>query len=88
MTTYTLSQARKHFPELVDKSHKLFEEYVISRKGVPTAVIVDYDFFAGIKETLNIVLNKKLVQRLRKAREEMRAGAGKNWAELRKELDV
>ena len=88
MTTYTLSQARKHFPELVDRSHKLFEEYVISRKGVPTAVIVDYDLFEGIKETLNIVLNKKLVQRLRKAREEMKAGAGKSWTELRKELGV
>ena len=86
MTTYTLSQARKHFPELVDKSHKLFEEYVISRKGVPTAVIVDYDLFEGIKETLNIVLDKKLVQRLRKAREELKAGHGKNWSELRKEL--
>ena len=88
MTTYTLSQARKHFPELVEKSHRLFEEYVISRKGVPTAVIVDYDLFEGIKETLDIVLNKKLAQRLRKAREEMRSGAGKNWTQLRKELGV
>ncbi len=88
MTTYTLSQARRHFPELVDKSHKLFEEYVISRKGIPTAVIVDYDFFEGIKETLNIVLNKKLVQRLRKAREESKAGSGKDWFVLRKELDI
>ena len=88
MTTYTLSQARKHFPELVEKSHKLFEEYVISRKGIPTAVIVDYDFFEGIKETLDIVLDKKLVQRLRKAREEAKAGAGKSWTDLRKELGV
>ena len=88
MTTYTLSQARKHFPELVEKSHELFEEYVISRKGIPTAVIVDYDFFEGLKETLNIVLDKKLVKRLRKAREEVKAGAGKNWKDLRKELDV
>ena len=88
MTTYTLSQARRHFPELVDKSHKLFEEYVISRKGVPTAVIVDYDFFEGLKETLHIVLDKKLVRRLRKAREEMKAGAGKSWTDLRKELGL
>ena len=88
MTTYTLSQARKHFPELVEKSHELFEEYVISRKGIPTAVIVDYDLFEGIKETLNIVLDKKLVKRLRAAREEMKAGSGKNWTVLRKELNV
>ena len=88
MTTYTLSQARKHFPELIDKSHKLFEEYVISRKGVPTAVIVDYDLFEGIKETLSIVLDKKLAQRLRKAREDMRVQAGKNWKDLRKEMGV
>jgi prevent-host-death family protein len=86
MTTYTLSQARRHFPELIDKSHRFFEEYVISRKGIPTAVIVDYDLFEGIKETLNIVLNKKLATRLRKARQEVKAGHGKSWTLLRKEL--
>ena len=88
MTTYTLSQARRHFPELIDKSHRLFEEYVISRKGVPTAVIVDYDLFEGIKETLNIVLNKKFADRLKKAREESKNGKGKKWSDLRKELGV
>ena len=88
MTTYTLSQARKHFPELVEKSHTLFEEYVVSRKGIPTAVIVDYELFESMKETLNIILDKKLSQRLRKAREEMKAGAGKNWTKLRKELGI
>ena len=49
---------------------------------------MSYDLFEGIKETLNIVLNKKLVQRLRKAREEMKAGAGKSWTQLRKELGI
>mgnify|MGYP001558721905 CR=1 FL=1 len=88
MTTYTLSEARKHFPELVEKSHELFEEYVISRKGAPTAVLVDYDLFESMKETLNITLDKKLTEKLKTARKEMASGKGKSWSELRKELAV
>ena len=86
MTTYTLSEARKHFPELVEKSHAIFEEFVISKKGAPTAVIVDYDLFESMKETLNIALDKALVKRLRQARTQMRKGAGKSWNALRKEI--
>ena len=88
MTTFTLTEARKHFPELVDKSHRLFEEYVISKKGIPTAVVVDYDLYESMKETLSITLDKKLSAHLRKARQEMRGGAGKDWKSFRKELGL
>jgi prevent-host-death family protein len=88
MTTYTLTEARKHFPEIIDKTHRLFEEFVVSKKGIPTAVIVDYDLFEGMKETLNLVLDKKLYTRLKKAREESKLGAGKSWAQLRKEMGL
>ncbi len=86
MTTYTLTEARKHFPDLIEKSHALFEEFVISRKGMPTAVIVDYDLFESMKETLNITLDRKLAQRLREARKEIKRNNGKNWMALRKEF--
>ena len=86
MTTYTLSEARKHFPELVEKSHTVFEEFIISRNGAPTAVIVDYDLFESMKETLNITLDKGLVKKLREARNEMKKGSGKSWDILRKEI--
>ncbi len=88
MTTYTLTEARKHFPEIIDKSHRLFEEFVVSKKGIPTAVIVDYELFEGMKETLNIMLDKNLARRLRKARKEMKGGAGESWADVRKELGI
>ena len=88
MTTYTLTEARKHFPELVEKSHNLFEEFIISRKGAPTAVIVDYDLFESMKETLNITLDAKLSKRLREARKDVKSGSGKTWSELRKELKI
>ena len=87
MTTYTLTEARKHFPDLIDKSHKMFEEFVISRNGMPTAVIVDYTLFESMKETLNITLDRKLAQRLREARKEIKnRKEGKSWPLLRKEL--
>ena len=87
MTTYTLTEARKHFPDLIEKSHEMFEEFVISRKGMPTAVVVDYDLFESMKETLNIVLDRKLAQRLREARKDIKkAKEGKGWAALRQEL--
>ena len=87
MTTYTLSEARKHFPEIIEKSHSLFEEFVISKKGRPAAVIVDYELFASMKETLSIVLNQKLAKKLRQAREDLKHGHGKSWKTLREELE-
>ena len=87
MTTYTLTEARKHFPDLVEKSHKMFEEFIISRKGMPEAVIVDYELFESMKETLNVVLDRKLAQRLREARKDIkRAKKEKSWTALRQEL--
>jgi prevent-host-death family protein len=88
MTTITLSEARKNFPEIVEKSHKLFKEYVISKKGVPTAVLVDYEIYESMKETLRISLDKKLSSRLRKARQEMRSGQGREWKTFKKDLGL
>ncbi|OGW83884.1 MAG: hypothetical protein A3C47_01545 [Omnitrophica bacterium RIFCSPHIGHO2_02_FULL_51_18] len=64
----------------------MFEEYVISRKGVPTAVVVDYELFESMRETLEIVLDKAFTKRLRQAREDVKKGVGKPWKVLRGEL--
>lgn len=58
------SDARTNFYELVEQSSKNFSNFIIIHKGKPKAVIVSYDDFESWQETLNVLLNKKIMNQI------------------------
>lgn len=87
MATKTLpvTEARKKFTELIKDVENLMERYVITRKGKPAAVILSAEEFESMLETIKIMEDHVLLEKLRQAREDIREGEVYSYEEIFRE---
>ena len=74
MTSLTVSEAKTHLPELIRKADRRYEAFVITKNGMPKAVLMSYDELEGLLETIDITRDRKLVKSLRKSLKDAEAG--------------
>lgn len=53
--TMPISEVKTRLPELVSGVQEREDEIVVTRNGKPAAVLVNYDEYARLKETLDIL---------------------------------
>jgi prevent-host-death family protein len=53
--TMPISEVKTRLPELVSRVQEREEEIVVTRNGKPAAVLVNYDEYERLKETLDIL---------------------------------
>jgi antitoxin YefM len=83
-----VTEARKKLTDLVDKAANQLDEYVITVKGKPKAVLMSSDEFEGWKETNEILSDPKLVKAITEGEEDIKAGRVVTLEDLKKELSV
>jgi antitoxin YefM len=90
MSTKTLpvTEARKNLTDLVGKASSQLDEYIITVKGKPKAVLISSVEFEGWKETNEILSNPKLVKAIHEGEEDIKAGRIVTLEGLKKELHV
>ena len=74
MTSLTVSEAKSHLPELIRKADRRYEAFIITKNGLPKAVLMSYDELEGLLETIDITRDRKLVRSIRKSIKEANAG--------------
>lgn len=74
METILYSQARNNLRTLIDKVCIDFTEFVISTKNNNQAVLISYDEYKGLKETLYLLSSSNNRERLLDAVEEIDKG--------------
>ncbi len=67
MQAIVYSNARNNLRTLIDKVCDDFDEYLISTKDNKTAVLLSYDEYASMKETLYLLSSKTNRERLDEA---------------------
>jgi len=67
--TLSLSDVKTHLPSLVAEIEGREEEVVVTRNGRPAAVLVNFDEFARLKATLDVLGDRYLMQQIRKSRQ-------------------
>jgi prevent-host-death family protein len=60
-----VTEFRIHALEAVRRVNRLGSEMVITAKGVPAAVLVSYDEWESIAETIDIKRDRKLMQQIK-----------------------
>jgi antitoxin YefM len=85
-TTLPITKAREQLPTLVEKADKLLDEFIITVKGVPTAVLISASEYESWKETLDILGDKKLLASIKKGEDELKKGKFVTLEQLKKEL--
>lgn len=69
-----LTEARNRLSEIVDEVTSTGSEVVISRHGRPVVVVVGYEEFESLVETLNILADDTTMAALDEAERDLAAG--------------
>lgn len=72
--TLPISEVKARLPELVTGVQEREEEIVVTRKGKPAAVLVNYGEYERLKDTIEVLSDADLVKQIRRSRRFYAAG--------------
>jgi antitoxin YefM len=73
--TVPFTEAKAHLSELVDRTSREHERFVVTRNGRPEAVLISPEDLESLEETVEILQDKAFLASIRRSRKE--AGEGK-----------
>ncbi|MCX6763113.1 MAG: type II toxin-antitoxin system Phd/YefM family antitoxin [Candidatus Moranbacteria bacterium] len=85
-TTISISEARKKIFDIAEEVQKPGVYYTFTEKGRPKTVLMSYDEFDSLMETLEIMSNPKIMKDIKQAEEEYKRGEYVTLDQLKKEL--
>ena len=65
--TLSLSEVKTRLPELVTKVEVRDDQIVVTRHGKPAAVILSYDEYGRLQETLDVLSDPELMRQIHKS---------------------
>ncbi len=65
--TLPISEVKARLPELVTGVAEREEEIVVTRNGKPAAVLVSYEEYERLKETLEVLSDRRLMDQIRES---------------------
>ncbi len=86
MDSVTISEAKAQLPRLLSDVVELGEGVIITRSGRPAGVLVSFDEYEGLLETLEILADSELAAAVRAGLDDAAAGRTVSHAELWGEL--
>lgn len=81
--TLPISDVKARLPELVTEVAEREDEIIVTRNGKPAAVIVNYEEYERLKETLDVLSDRKLMKQIREGELHLaRGGKGLSFEEV------
>ena len=87
VNTITLKALRPELPEVINGIDRKLDRYIVTKRGKPVAVMMSVDDYEGLLETIEILSDKEAMQRIKKAKKEIRDGNTVSLAELRRKIE-
>jgi antitoxin YefM len=84
--TLPISQIRRDLPALVRKVDDDFTRYIITTNGTPKAVLLSYEEFEAIEETLEVLGDPQILADLQQARAARERGETYPLEQIKEEL--
>jgi antitoxin YefM len=72
--TIPFTEAKAHLSELVDRTSREHERFVVTRNGRPAAVLLSPEDLESLEETVDILQDRALLDSIRKSRREAAVG--------------
>jgi len=72
--TVPFMHAKAHLSELVDRTSREHERFLVTRNGVPVAVLLSPDDLESLEETVSILQDEALMESIRTSRQEKAEG--------------
>ena len=81
--TLPISEVKARLPELVTGVEEREEEIVVTRKGKPAAVLVNFAEYERLKETLDVLSDPELMRQIQKSRKfYVEGGRGESFEDV------
>lgn len=74
--TMPLAQVKAHFSEVADRVERQQERVVVTRNGRPSVILISPDDLESLEETLAILSDARLMEKVRKGVVEAKSGKG------------
>jgi len=72
--TIPFTEAKAHLSDLVDRTSREHERFVLTRNGRPAAVLLSPEDLESLEETVDILQDRALLDSIRKSRREAAEG--------------
>ena len=72
--TIPFTEAKAHLSDLVDRTSREHERFVVTRNGRPAAVLLSPEDLESLEETVEVLQDRALLESIRKSRLEATAG--------------
>jgi len=82
MKTINATKARKNFFEMLNQVSRPSVSYAITKNGETQAVLVNFDEYESLKETVEIMANNKLVKEIEEGIKEIKQGKVSTYEEV------
>ena len=83
ISTYVpISKARSDLSKLIRRLENLEEAVVVTKNGVPAAVILSMEKYRGLLETLEMLSDEKTIKSLRTSMRQLRKGKWLKYDEV------
>jgi len=87
VNTITLKALRPELPAVIRDIDIKLDRYIVTKRGRPVAVMMGVDDYEGVMETMEILSDKALMKRIKKAQRQIEEGKTVSLEELRKKLE-
>jgi antitoxin YefM len=80
------SQARSELTKLLDELAQRHEHVVITRNGLPAAVMISPDDYEALQETVEVLQDADLMEALERSQGDVKAGRVARWRDVKRDL--
>lgn len=84
----TLKKLRPKLPTIVRDIQAKMDRFIVTKRGVPVAIMMAPEDYESLVETLSILSNRGLMDRLMRAKNDGAVGRTKSLDQLTKELGI
>ncbi|KKS31871.1 MAG: Prevent-host-death family protein [Candidatus Amesbacteria bacterium GW2011_GWA2_42_12] len=84
--TLSITKAREDLFKIAEQVQKPNNFYTLSIEGEPKVVMMSYDEFDSMRETMEILSDPDIMKNIKKAEDEYEKGEYITWQEMKKEL--
>ena len=86
--TIPFSQARSELTKMLDELASRHEHFVITRNGLPAAVVMSPAEYEAIQETVEVLQDTELLKALRRSGRDVKAGRVSAWKDVKRDLGL
>ena len=87
VNTITLKNLRPELPGVIKDIDTKLDRYIVTKRGVPIAVMMSPDDYEGLLETIEILSDKDTARRIKIAKQEIKEGKTISLEELRRRIE-